>query len=107
MQNLINVEGAAIAARQSGGGFERTFEESIEPFKGRVIAQILLEPRGYSAQVRLKVESNGKFYKISQWEETSVGAEIYVRSQSFEVGEKGKEQTRYFLVASNQPIKPE
>jgi len=104
MQNLVSVEGAVIAARQ-GGGFERTFENALEPFKAKVVAQVLLEPKGYSAQVRLVCEADGKRYKVSQWEETSVGAEVLVSSKDFEVGEKGKEITRFFLVATNN-VKP-
>jgi hypothetical protein len=107
MTNLIETKGAKITARQSNGMFERTFENCLEPFKAKVLAQVLLEPKGYSAQVRLAVESDGKKYKVSQWEETSVGAEVWVHSQEFQIGEKGKEQTRYFLVASNQAPKGE
>ena len=103
--NVIEKKGEKITARQSGGGFERTFEEALEPFKGIVLSQVLIEPRGYSAQIRLVVEANGKKYKISQWEETSVGAEVLVSSKDFEVGEKDKKVTRYFLVATNN-VKP-
>lgn len=106
MQNLVIAEGAVIAARQSGG-FERTFETYLEPFKAKVVAQVLLEPKGYSAQVRLVVEANGKKFKISQWEETSVGAEVTIYSKDFKIGEGEKEQTRYFLFASNEPLKGE
>ena len=106
MQNLVSVEGAVITARQSGG-FERTFENALEPFKAKVLSQVLLEPKGYSAQVRLICESDNKRYKVSQWEETSVGAEVTIYSKPFEVGEGDNKKTRYFLFASNQPLQPE
>ena len=106
MQNLVSVEGAVIAARQ-GGGFERTFENALEPFKAKVVAQVLLEPKGYSAQVRLVCEADGKRYKVSQWEETSVGAEMWIYSQPFEVGEGDKKQTRYYLNAFHNAPKGE
>ena len=99
---LKNQKDERIAAR-NGSSFVRTFETEMDNFKGIVKAQVLIEPKGYSAQVRLIVVANEKQYKVSQWNECSVGEEVVVSSKPFTIkDDKGAELTRYYLFA--EPI---
>lgn len=104
--NVIDKAQAKIEAKLSSGGFERTFEKQIESFQAKVEALAFVEMQGYGAQKRLIVTSNSKKFKVSQWEETSVGAEIWVHSMPFTIKADGKDTTRYFLKATHSQEPP-
>lgn len=104
--NVIAEPKAKIEAKLGGNGFERTFETSLEPFQAKVEALAFIEQQNYPAQKRLVVSSKGKKYKISQWEECTVGAEMWVHSMPFTIKNDGNEVTRYFLKATNSQEAP-
>lgn len=104
--NVIAEPKAKIEAKIGSNGFERTFETALEPFQAKVEALAFIEQQNYPAQKRLVVTSNNKKFKVSQWEETSVGAEMWIHSIEFKIKADGKENTRYYLRATNSQEPP-
>ena len=104
--NVIAEPKAKIEAKVSGNGFERTFENQMESFQGKVEALAFVETQGYGAKKYLVVTSNSKKFKVSQWEETAVGAEMWIHSIEFTIKADGKELTRYYLRATNSQEAP-
>lgn len=102
MELLVSSKGASIAARQSGST-SPVGENSPELTKGKVIGLAEFRPKGYPSSTRLVVEVDGKKFKVSNWEETSPEATIYLIRQSAEIEEK----SIYWYIGVNQPPKGE
>lgn len=104
--NVIAEPKAKIEAKIGSNGFERTFETALSPFQAKVESLSFIEQVNYPAQKRLIVTSNSKKFKVSQWEETSVGAEMWIHSMEFKIKKDSTELTRYYLRATNSQEPP-